>query len=111
MPWLDASGTICRHRRTTSGVSCRRPQLTFMEGIEQMAKNSGIALAVVAMGLYIFGGVLTFIGLYLIIFMHGSDFFGWGEGRSLGYLFLCVGLSLSIIGVLFMRIFRNRGLS
>lgn len=82
-----------------------------MEGIEQMAKNSGIALAVVAMGLYIFGGVLTFIGLYLIIFMHGSDFFGWGEGRSLGYLFLCVGLSLSIIGVLFMRIFRNRGLS
>lgn len=76
-----------------------------------MAKNSGIALAVVAMGLYIFGGVLTFIGLYLIVFMHGSDLFGWGEGRSLGYLFLCVGLSLSIIGVLFMRIFRNRGLS
>lgn len=76
-----------------------------------MAKNSGIALAVVAMGLYIFGGVITFIGLYLIVFMHGNDFFGWGEGRSLGYLFLCVGLSLSIIGVLFMRIFRNRGLS
>ena len=76
-----------------------------------MANNKGVALAVVAMGLYLFGGVLTFIGLYLIIFMHGSDFFGWGEGRSLGYLFFCVGLCTSIMGVLFMRIFRNRGLS
>ena len=76
-----------------------------------MAKDKGIALAVVAMGLYIFGGVLTFIGLYLIIFMHGNDVLGWGEGRSLGYLFFCVGLCISIMGVLFMRIFRNRGLS
>ncbi len=76
-----------------------------------MAKNQGIALAVVAMGLYIVGGILTFIGLYLIILMHGSDVLGWGEGRSLGYLFFCVGISLSIMGVLFMRIFRNRGLS
>lgn len=74
-------------------------------------KDMGIVLAVVAMGLYIIGGILTFFGLYLIAFMHGSDFLGWGEGRSLGYLFLCVGLGLSIIGVLFMRIFRNRGLS
>lgn len=81
------------------------------KGKPTMAKNQGMALAVVALGLYIIGGILTFIGLYLIIFMHGSDVMGWGEGRSLGYLFLCVGLSLSIMGVLFMRIFRNRGLS
>jgi hypothetical protein len=43
--------------------------------------------------------------------MTGQDLLGWGDGRSIGYLFLCVGLSLSIIGVLFMRIFRNRGFS
>ncbi|RNC69603.1 MAG: hypothetical protein ED859_07285 [Desulfuromonadales bacterium] len=76
-----------------------------------MAKDKGIALAVVAMGLYIVGGVLTFGGLYLIGFMAGSDLLGWGDGRSIGYLFLCVGLSLSILGVMLMRIFRNRGLS
>ena len=76
-----------------------------------MARNQGIALAVVAMGLYVIGGVLTFGGLYLIGFMNGHDLWGWGDGRSIGYLFLCVGLSLSIIGVLFMRIFRNRGLA
>ncbi|WP_425514107.1 hypothetical protein [Geobacter grbiciae] len=76
-----------------------------------MAKNQGLALGIAAMALYIFGGILTFIGLYLIVFMHGSDVLGWGEGRSLGYLFFCVGISLSVMGVLFMRIFRNRGLS
>ncbi|ABB32203.1 hypothetical protein GeomeDRAFT_0489 [Geobacter metallireducens RCH3] len=76
-----------------------------------MAKNQGLALGIAAMALYIIGGILTFIGLYLIVFMHGSDVLGWGEGRSLGYLFFCVGISLSVMGVLFMRIFRNRGLS
>ncbi|GLI39203.1 hypothetical protein KI811_03885 [Geobacter hydrogenophilus] len=76
-----------------------------------MAKNQGLALGIAAMALYIIGGILTFIGLYLIVFMPGSDVLGWGEGRSLGYLFFCVGISLSVMGVLFMRIFRNRGLS
>jgi len=76
-----------------------------------MAKKQGAALAVVALGLYIFGGILTFVGLYLIVFMHGNDVMGWGEGRSLGYLFFCAGLGLSVMGVLFMRIFRNRGFS
>jgi hypothetical protein len=75
-----------------------------------MAKNQGIGLAVVAFGLYIVGGLSTFCGLALIAFMHGRDLLGWGDGRSIGYLFLCVGLSLSILGVLLMRIFRNRGM-
>lgn len=74
-----------------------------------MAKKQGIALAVTAFVIYILGGISTFGGLALIALMKGSDFLGWGEGRSIGYLFLCVGLCLSIIGVLFMRIFRNRG--
>lgn len=76
-----------------------------------MARKNGIALAVVAMAIYLIGGILTFTALYLIVFTSGRDVWGWGDGRSIGYLFLCVGLSLSVIGVLFMRIFRNRGLA
>ncbi|AJE03452.1 hypothetical protein [Geobacter pickeringii] len=76
-----------------------------------MMQVRGLGLGIFAMVLYVIGGVLTFWGLYLIGFMNGQDLWGWGDGRSIGYLFLCVGLSLSILGVLFMRIFRNRGLS
>ncbi len=75
-----------------------------------MGNKQGIGLAVVAFGTYIVGGAATFIGLGLILFMDGRDLLGWGDGRSIGYLFLCVGLSLSVLGVLLMRIFRNRGL-
>ncbi len=57
---------------------------------------------------YIIGGVLTFGGVAMILFMKGKDFLGWGEGHTLGYLFVCVGLLLSILGVLIMRILRNR---
>jgi len=68
-------------------------------------------LAVCAFALYIIGGIGTFGGLALIFLMKNRDLWGWGEGQSIGYLFLCVGLCLSIIGVLLMRIFRNRGLT
>lgn len=73
-----------------------------------MTGKWGVALAVAALALYIIGGIGTFAGLGLIGFMNGRDLWGWGDGRSIGYLFLCVGLSLSIMGVLLMRIFRNR---
>ena len=75
-----------------------------------MGSKKGIKLAIIAFGLYIIGGIGTFGGLAMIGFMTGKDFLGWGDGRSIGYLFLCFGLSLSVIGVLLMRIFRNRGL-
>ena len=75
-----------------------------------MAGKQGIGLAVVAFVIYIIGGLATFGGLGLIIFMYGRDLLGWGDGRSIGYLFLCVGLSFSVLGVLLMRIFRNRGM-
>lgn len=67
-----------------------------------------MALGVTALVVYIIGGITTFAGMGLIAFMKGKDLWGWGDGRSIGFLFLCVGLSLSIIGVLLMRIFRNR---
>lgn len=76
-----------------------------------MAKMQGIGLAVVAFATYIIGGISTFGGVALIMLMKGRDLLGWGEGRSIGYLLLCVGLCLSVLGVLLMRIFRNRGLS
>jgi len=76
-----------------------------------MAKKQGIGLALVAFAIYIIGGIGTFGGLALIFFMKNKDLMGWGEGRSIGYLFLCVGLCLSIMGVILMRLFRNRGLS
>ena len=63
---------------------------------------------IIAFTSYIVGGILTFGGVALIVFMKGKDFWGWGEGHTLGYLFVCVGLLLSILGVLIMRILRGR---
>ena len=76
-----------------------------------MRDKSGLLLATVAIVVYIAGGLGTFAGLGLIFFMKGKDLYGWGDGRSLGYLFLCIGLALSVLGVLLMRIFRNRGVT
>jgi hypothetical protein len=76
-----------------------------------MAKKQGIGLAVFAFAAYITGGIGCFGGIGLILLMQGRDLLGWGDGRSIGYLFVCVGLCLSLLGVLLMRIFRNRGLS
>jgi hypothetical protein len=76
-----------------------------------MAKKQGIGLAVIAFAAYIVGGIGCFGGIGLVILMKGRDLLGWGDGRSIGYLFVCVGLCLSILGVLLMRIFRNRGLA
>lgn len=74
-------------------------------------KRQGIGLAIIAFAVYIIGGIGTFGGLALIFLMKNKDLWGLGEGRSLGYLLLCVGLCLSILGVLLMRVFRNRGLA
>lgn len=74
-----------------------------------MVKKQGIALAVVAFAIYILGGIGCFGGIALIVLMKGRDLWGWGDGRTIGYLFLCSGACLSVLGVLLMRIFRNRG--
>jgi len=75
-----------------------------------MVKKQGIALAIVAFAIYILGGISCFGGIALIVLMKGRDLWGWGDGRTIGYLFLCTGACLSVLGVLLMRIFRNRGL-
>jgi hypothetical protein len=73
-----------------------------------MAKPGGMALGVAALIIYIIGGISTFTGMGLIVFMKGKDLWGWGEGRGIGFLLLCCGLCICIFGVLLMRIFRNR---
>lgn len=75
-----------------------------------MTINTDIKLGVTALFFYIIGGVATFSGIGLMFFKKGQDMWGWGDGGSIGVLFLCTGLCLSIIGVLMMRLFRNRGL-
>ncbi len=67
-----------------------------------------LILSILAIGIYIIGGVATFCGVGLILLMKGKDLWGLGEGHSIGYLFVFVGLALTILGVLVMRILRNR---
>jgi hypothetical protein len=76
-----------------------------------MAKVPGIQLGVAALVLYIIGGIGAFGGIGLIFIMKEQDLFGWGQARTIGYLLLCVGVCLSIIGILLMRLFRNRGMT
>ena len=71
-------------------------------------KDKDLLFSVLAIGVYIVGGIATFSGIGLILLMKGKDLWGWGEGHTIGYLLVCVGLILSILGVLIMRILRNR---
>ena len=71
-------------------------------------KYNGTGLAAAALTIYILGGIGTFAGLALIVFMNGSELGEWGNARSIGYLFFSTGLGFSILAVLLMRIFRNR---
>jgi hypothetical protein len=70
-----------------------------------------MTLGVVFIAVYVLGGIATFSGLFLVGFMSGQDLLGWGDGKSLGYLFICVGLCMSIAAVMFMKTLRSRGRS
>ncbi len=70
--------------------------------------SKGYAGGIAALSIFIFGGISAFTGIALIALMKGRDLFGLGDGRTLGFLFLCVGACLSIMGVLIMRLVRNR---
>ncbi|HKL49070.1 MAG TPA: hypothetical protein VJ882_05395 [Desulfuromonadales bacterium] len=71
-------------------------------------KDKELILTIFAIGIYILGGIATFGGVAMIMLMKGKDLWGWGDGHTIGYLFVCVGLISSILGVLVMRILRNR---
>jgi len=76
-----------------------------------MKNLKSIKLGIAALTVYILGGIGVFGGIWLIVFMRGKELLGLGQGHTIGYLLLCVGAALSILGVLLMRIFRNRGLA
>ncbi|MHB8120703.1 MAG: hypothetical protein ACYDG4_01000 [Desulfuromonadaceae bacterium] len=71
-------------------------------------KTPDLYLSIMAFALYITGGFGIFGGIALVIFMRGQDLFGWGDAKTIGYLLMCVGVSFSIMGVLFIRLVRNR---
>ena len=73
-----------------------------------MRKLSSMKLGIAALAVYVFGGIGIFSGIWLIVFRRGVDLFGLGAGHTIGYLLLCIGVAFSILGVLLMRIFRNR---
>jgi len=71
-------------------------------------KTPYLLLSLTAFGLYISGGFGIFGGMALILLMGNKDFFGWGEAKTIGYLLICIGLCFSVMGVLFLRLIRNR---
>ncbi|PLY03766.1 MAG: hypothetical protein C0624_06610 [Desulfuromonas sp.] len=77
-----------------------------MRGIDQ-----GLVFGLLSLSLYIVGGISTFAGLGMIVALKGKDLMGLGDGSTLGYLFVCVGLCVSVAAVLMMRVLRNRHLA
>ena len=80
-------------------------------GVMRMKQSYGLILAVLALSLYVVGGLLIMAGLILIGVLGTQDLWGWGEARGIGYMAFGIGIFLSIFGVLIMRIMRNRGVS
>lgn len=71
-------------------------------------KTPDLFLSIAAFVLYIAGGVGIFGGIALVALLGDQDLFGWGSAKTVGYLLICTGVSFSIIGVLFLRLVRNR---
>jgi hypothetical protein len=67
-----------------------------------------MAVAVIALAVFVLGGISTFTGLGLLAFKRNSDLFGLGDGRSIGVSMVIMGLIGSILGVMLMRLYRNR---
>ena len=73
-----------------------------------MAKKAGMVVPIIALATFVLGGISTFSGLGLLAFMRNRDLFGLGDGRSIGVSLTIMGLIGSILGVLLMRLYRNR---
>ena len=62
----------------------------------------------IALAVFVLGGISTFTGLGLLAFMRNRVILGLGDGRSMGVSLTIMGLIGSILGVLLMRLYRNR---
>jgi len=85
--------------------------LAFYRGEGAMSGLKGWLCAGLALTLYVVGGLLVMVGLVMIGLLGSQDLWGWGEARGMGYMAFGVGIALSILGVLIMRIMRNRGVA
>lgn len=74
-------------------------------------KVPGMGLGLFAIFLFFIGGLGTFAGLALWAFFRNDMLFGFGTGEALGYLLISLGITGTLLGVVLMRVFRNRGLS
>ena len=74
-------------------------------------KIPGMGLGLAALFLFFIGGLGAFAGLALWAFFRDEMLFGLGTGEALGYLLISIGITGTLLGVVLMRIFRNRGLS
>lgn len=70
--------------------------------------DKDIIFSIIAIAIYVIGGISTFTGIVFIFILKTKYIWGWGTADTVGYLLVCVGLVLSIFGVLVMRILRNR---
>lgn len=71
-------------------------------------KKYAVSAGIVGLVLNVLGGISALFGVYLVAFKTGVEMFGWGEARSFGYLFLCVGLCFVFGGVLLASYVRSR---
>lgn len=71
-------------------------------------KTPDLFLSIAAFALYITGGFGVFGGIILVFMMGSQNILGWGEAKAIGYLLICVGLCFSVMGVLLLRLVRNR---
>lgn len=72
-------------------------------------KWRGWVFAGIALAMYVIGGLMIMGGLVMIGILGEQDLWGWGEARGIGYMAFALGIVLSVVGVLVMRIMRNRG--
>jgi len=62
-------------------------------------KKFAISIGVFGLVLNVLGGISALSGVYLIAAKAGVDMFGWGDARTFGYLFFCVGLCCVCAGL------------
>jgi len=70
-------------------------------------KRFAISIGLLALVMNLLGGASTLFGVYLIVVQEGAQMFGWGEARTFGYLFFCVGLCCVCAGLVLAKYVRK----